>query len=161
MRHLDGCRHAVQHDNLVAPVELVGLTGCVIERHIGFCRNRAALLRPFAGITPDGIVAAFVTLIAQIFIYPDERQLFARWLGNIGEQYSIELVLPRSKLRARLRRALIGERCLTAAQNLPYHFTRNAQFPADRFDRLALRQGKPAYLRNCFHNKHPNKKPPR
>lgn len=36
----------------------------------------------------------------------------------------------------------------------------DTQLPADRLDQLALHTGKPTYLQNCLHNKHPNKKPP-
>ena len=44
MRHLHRHRHAVDQDDLVAPVELVGLARREAQRHVGFRRRCAALL---------------------------------------------------------------------------------------------------------------------
>lgn len=39
MRDLDRRRHAADQHDLMAPVELVGLAGRIVERHVGFGRR--------------------------------------------------------------------------------------------------------------------------
>ena len=46
VRDLDRDRHAAEHHDLVAPVELVGLARREPQRHEGFRRRRAALGAP-------------------------------------------------------------------------------------------------------------------
>ena len=65
VRHLHGHRHAVQQDDLVAPVELVGFTRREAQRHIGCGRRGASLLAPPSGVATYGIVAAAITAAAQ------------------------------------------------------------------------------------------------
>src|SRR5690606_9791870 len=146
MRHLHRRRHAVQHDDLVAPVKLVSLARRIIERHVGFRRYGAAFLRPGSGVAPDCVVTALVAEVAQVLEYPDQCQPFARGFGLIGEQHSIELIAPGAELRLRLTGPLVLDLRLIAAQNLPHHFPRYAKLPADRLDRLALHTGKSTYL---------------
>jgi len=47
MSHFDGRRHALEHDDLMAPVELVGLSG-QRTRNIGVGRYRQMLTLPLA-----------------------------------------------------------------------------------------------------------------
>ena len=62
MGDLHGHRHAVQQDDLVAPVELVGFTRRKAQRHVGRGRRCAALLAPPSGVATHGIVAAVIAL---------------------------------------------------------------------------------------------------
>ena len=57
MRDLHGDGHAVDQNDLVAPVELVGLARRKAQRNIGCRRRRPASLEPRMGVTPDRIVA--------------------------------------------------------------------------------------------------------
>ncbi|MNE19711.1 hypothetical protein D3C80_1128020 [compost metagenome] len=61
MRHLHRRRHALDHNDLVAPVELIGLAGRIVERHVGLGRYGTPILRPSLRIAPDRIVATVVT----------------------------------------------------------------------------------------------------
>jgi methyl-accepting chemotaxis protein len=75
---------STEHDDLVAPVELVGFAGRVIQRHVCLRRHGHALFRPCLRITPNGVVTAYVSEVAQIPIYPDQRQPFSGSLGFVG-----------------------------------------------------------------------------
>ena len=65
MGGLHGHRHAVQQDDLVAPVELVGFTRPEAQRNVGRGRQVPALLAPPSGVTPHSIVAAAIAAAAQ------------------------------------------------------------------------------------------------
>src|ERR1700733_13856812 len=62
---LHGHRHAVEQDDLVALVELIGFTGRKAQRDIGRRRRVPALLAPPSGVTPHGIVAAAIATAAK------------------------------------------------------------------------------------------------
>ena len=51
-------RHPVHHNDLVAPVELIGLARRERQRHKGICRRAHALLAPGDRIAADSSVAA-------------------------------------------------------------------------------------------------------
>jgi hypothetical protein len=58
MRDLHDRRHPVHHNDLVAPVELIGLARRERQRHKGICRRAPALLAPGDRIAADSSVAA-------------------------------------------------------------------------------------------------------
>jgi hypothetical protein len=60
MRDLQGRCHAVHHDDLVAPVELVGLARRKRQRNVGGSRLAGVLAAPDLGVAPDGVLAAFI-----------------------------------------------------------------------------------------------------
>jgi hypothetical protein len=87
VRDLHGHRHAAQHDDFVAPVELVGLARCERQRYIS--GRRLACVRPASGpgIAPNGAVAALVVRRAQLLENTDQRQpLMHRGLDSRGQQ---------------------------------------------------------------------------
>lgn len=139
-------RHAIEHDDLVAPVKLVNLARRIIERHIGFCRHQAELLRPHPRIAPNRVVTAIVAQIAQVLEYPDQRQPFTLRLGLIGQQHAVGMVPPGTELWLRLTGPLVFELRHFTAQNLPHNFPRHAQLTEDRLDRFTLHPRKPTYL---------------
>jgi hypothetical protein len=112
MGHLHGYRHAVDQDDLVAPVELVGLARREEQRHIGIGHCRSLRLCPTPRIAPDRVVTALVAQAAKLFVNPDQRQLLARRLAAVAIQKPVELILPRADLRLGLPLALVGERRL-------------------------------------------------
>jgi len=84
MGHLDRHSDARDHHDLLAPIELVSLARCIVERHIGFRRYRAPVLRPALGEPAHGIVPALVAQPAQLLKDADQRQPFPRRLASVG-----------------------------------------------------------------------------
>jgi hypothetical protein len=113
-------RHAVQHDDLVAPAELIGLTRRETQRHEGAGRRAGVRLRPSPRIAAHGVISAFVAEPSQLLENPDQGQAFPRRRSGVRRQQPIQLALPFSKLRARLNLAIIGERGLLRSQNFPH-----------------------------------------
>jgi len=138
MGDLHDHRHAVQQNDFMAPVELVGFSGSKAQRHISRGRRLAALLGPASGIAPHCIVAAVIATSAQLLKDPDQRQLLADTLRRIARQQLIEIRCPSTQLRPGLDLPLILERCLPRAQNLAHRVPRHLQVAGDLLDRLAL-----------------------
>jgi hypothetical protein len=74
VRDLHDRRHAVQHDDLVAPIKLVGLARRKSQRHISIRRRTRALLAPGNRIAANGGITSLVTEAAQVLVQSDERQ---------------------------------------------------------------------------------------
>ena len=148
-------RHAVEENDLVAPVELIGFTRRKTQRDIGRRRRLPALLAPAPGVTPHGIVAAVVAAAAQLFEDPDQRQLLASGFGRVRRQQFIELRRPTPEFGPRLDRTLILERGLSRPQHLPDRVPRHLQVTGDLLDRLALDEVFAPYPRNRLHDQHP------
>src|SRR3954463_9227570 len=53
-------RYAIEQDDFMAPVELVGFTWCKAQRDVGCRRRLPALLAPPSGVTAHGIVTAII-----------------------------------------------------------------------------------------------------
>ena len=102
-------RHAIEQDDLVAPVELVGFSRRKAQRDVGRSRRLSALLAPSPGVTAHGVVTAVIAAPAQLFEDPDQRQLLASRLGRVPCQQSVELCCPSSQLRPRLDNTLVLE----------------------------------------------------
>jgi hypothetical protein len=73
VRDLDDRRHAVQQDDLVAPIKLIGLARRKHQRHIGVRRRARVVLPPADRIAANGGVTSLVTEAAQFFVQSDER----------------------------------------------------------------------------------------
>jgi hypothetical protein len=58
MGDLHDHRHAIQQNDFVALVKLVGFSRRKAQRDVGCGRRLPALLAPPSGVTPHGIVAA-------------------------------------------------------------------------------------------------------
>ena len=155
MGDLHSDRHAVQHDDLVAPVELEGLPRREGQRHVGRGRRLPALVGPPPGVAPNGVVAAPVRS-AQLLENADQRQLLAGRLGRVRFQQFTERRRPLPELRSRLNGALIRKRGLPRPDDFPDDLPRQPQLSTDRLDRLAVRKIRSANLRNRFHNQHPS-----
>src|SRR6516164_3195615 len=156
MRHLHGYRRAVQHDDFVAPIELVGLTRRKSERHIGLRQRRTAFLAPAYRITANRIVAPVITQTAQLFEKPNKRQPLAGWLIFVLQQQAIQPIPPWPDFGKRLRRAFVMKLARIRADDLPHDLARHAQVPADLLDRFLLYEKRPANLGDRFHNQHSN-----
>src|SRR5580658_8155648 len=102
-------RHAIEQDDLMAPVELIGFSRCKIQRDIGSSRRLSVFLAPPSGVTANGVVAAVIATPAQLFKDSNQCQLLASSLGRIPCQQSVELCCPSSQLRPWLDHTLILE----------------------------------------------------
>jgi hypothetical protein len=80
MRDLHGHCHAAQHDNLVAPVELVGFARCERQWHISSRRLARMRPAPGPGVASNCVVAAIVAQCPQFLENADQGQPFARAL---------------------------------------------------------------------------------
>ena len=83
MRDLHGRRHPVHHNDLVAPIELVGLARRKRQRHIGARRLARALLAPGPGVAANRVITALIAEPTQLLEDPNERQPLARRLAVI------------------------------------------------------------------------------
>ena len=148
-------RHAVQQDDLVAPVELVGFPRREAQRDVGRRRRLPALLAPSPGVAPHGIVAAVVAAPAQFLEDADQRQLLAGGLGRVPCQQFVEFCRPPPQLRPRLDVPLVLERCLPRPQHLADRVPGHLQVPGDLLDRLALEEMLAPNPANRLHCQHP------
>ena len=152
MGDLHGDGHAVDQHDLMAPVELISLARCIIERHIGIRRCRSPGLRPSLGIASNGIVAALISKGANLLVNPDQCQPFPRGLALIGLKKPIDMLNPRADLRQRLVFALIDEVRLARPQYLAHGVARHMQLPCDLLHRPAMRMKGPANARDRIHS---------
>jgi hypothetical protein len=72
MRGLHHHRHAIEQDDLVAPVELIGFSRCKAQRDISCNGRLSALLAPSPGVTPHGIITTVIAAATQFFEDPDQ-----------------------------------------------------------------------------------------
>src|SRR5271166_1024395 len=92
-------RDPVHHNDLVAPVELIGLARRERQRHIGVRRLARVLLAPAPGVTANCVVTALVAERPQLLENPNERQPLARWLAAVLQKQGIKPIAPRPDLR--------------------------------------------------------------
>ena len=138
VRDLHRRGHAVHDDDLMAPVELVGLARRERQRDEGARRRTRMLLPPTYRITANGGVAAVKAEPLQFLENADQRQTLARRFLPIGIQQSLEPFPPRPKPRHRLPGSLVTKLSRARPNDFPHHLARNPQFAADLLDRLAL-----------------------
>ena len=155
VRHLHDRRHALDHDDLVAPVELVGFAGCEAQRHEGRRRRRILPAPPSGRVAPHRIIAAGIAETAQLFEDAHQRQPFPAPPRRVRCQKPFQLLPPRPQLRLRLHPPLVSERGLARADHLPHDLPRDLQLSADRLDGLALHEVPATYLRDRLHDQHP------
>ena len=155
LSHLHHVRHAVEHDHLVAPVELEGLARREGERNVGLGGSRTLLPLPGARVAAHGIVAAGIASHPQLLEHAHERQPLARRLADVGCQQFLERRHAGAELRQRLLLARVAMHRLTAAHDAPHRVARDPQLPRDRLDPLALYVELPPNPSDRLHRKHP------
>lgn len=86
--------HAIEQDDLVAPVELIGFTLRKAPRDVSRSRRLPTLHAPSRGIPPHGVIAAST----QLFEVPDQPQpqRLASSLGPVACQQSVKFYRPPS-----------------------------------------------------------------
>ena len=147
-------RHAVHHDDLVAPVELVGFARRKRQRNVGLRRRARVLLAPAPRIAANRVVAALVAERPQLLVNADQRQPLARRALRVRRQQPVERLRPRPELRPRLDLAFIRKRRLPRPQDPPHRVARQMQGPRDLLDRLPLAQMLAPYPTDRLHNQH-------
>ena len=157
VRHLHRRRHTVHDDDLVAPVELVGLPRRKRQRHIGFRRRARVLLAPPPRIPANSVVAALVAERPQLLVNADQRQPLARRRLGVRRQKPIERLRARPEFRPRLDLTFIGKRRLPRPQDPPDRVARQMQGPRDLLDRLPFAQMLAPYPTDRLHNQHPHR----
>src|SRR5205085_5758053 len=131
-------RHAAQQDDLMAPIELEGLSWRKAQRDVGRSSRLPALLCPSLGVATYGIIAAVITTPVQFLEEPDQRQLLAGSLRRIARQQLVEFCCPSAQLRSRLDPTFILERSRTRSQDPANRVPGHLQVPGDLLDRLTL-----------------------
>ena len=135
----------------MAPVELVSLARCIVERHIGFRRHRPAVLRPPLGEPAHRIVATLITQGAQFFEDADQGQPFSGRLARVGRQELLQLTLPWSDPRHLLPFALVAEIRLVRPEDLTDRVRGDVQLSHDPLHRPALDIEGPTDPRDRIH----------
>ena len=102
-------RYAIEQDDFMAPVELIGFSRRKAQRDVGRSRRLPALLAPPSGVTAHGVVTAVIAAPAELLEDPDQRQLLASGLGRIPCQQPVEFCCPSAQLRSRLDNTLVLE----------------------------------------------------
>ena len=125
VRDLHDRRHPVHHNDLVAPVELIGLARRERQRHIGGRCRAHALLPPGDCIAPDRGVAARVSESAQFLKNPDQRQTFACRPAVVLIEESLKPFAPWANPRKRLLRALVMKLGRVRPDDFAHHLARN------------------------------------
>ena len=118
---LHGHRRAVQNDDFMAPIELVGVTRGKTQRHIGLGQRGSAFLAPAPGVTADGVITAFIAKFSQLFIKADKRQPLAGRLPIIPQKQGVELLPPGAYFGERLPFPLVMELRRIRPDDLPHH----------------------------------------
>src|SRR5216683_8069901 len=155
MGGLHNHRHAIEQNNLVAPVELVGFTWRKAQWDIGCGGRLSTLFGPCPRIATHRVVATIISSSAQLFEDPDQRQLFTRGLDRVACQQRAKFCRPPAELRSRLDHTLILEGCLSRPQHFADRIPRYVQVTRDLFDRLALDKVLAPNPRNRLHDQHP------
>jgi len=91
MGNLHGRGHPIEDHDLMAPVELVGLTRIEAQRHVGTGRCLLSRPRPTGRISAHGIIAAVIAPVAQLLVNPDQRQPFALRPPGILRQQPVQV----------------------------------------------------------------------
>src|SRR5208283_1304860 len=107
-------------------------------------------------IAANGGIAAFVTEVAQVLVYPDQRQPFSGRLALVFLKQRFKPLSPGTNPGLRLPRSFVMELGRVRADDLPRDLARDPQLSADLLYRLAQREIGAAYLGNRLHNQHSN-----
>src|SRR5512144_97630 len=151
--------HPVDQNDLVAPVELIGLAGRETERDVSLGGRRASLLCPGLRVAPDRVVAALITKPAKLLEKANQRQPLPPRLPSIRQKQLLQPIPPRPNLRHRLNRPLVAKLRRLRPDYLPDRLPRDLQLPADRLDGFLLLKKCAPDLRNRLHDQHPKSAP--
>src|SRR3984893_6602914 len=107
VRDLHDRRHAVHHDDLEAPIELVSFARRKRQRHVGVRHLARVLPAPGPGIAANSVIAALISQCPQLLEEPDQSQTFACRIAGVRRKHPVKLSFPTTQLGARLNLPLI------------------------------------------------------
>ena len=160
LRHLHGHRHAVEHDDLVAPVELVSFARCKAQRHISRRHPLALAHRPCLRVAPNVVVAALVAGQTQLLEHPLVGQTLALGPVHVRREHHLQRRHERAQLRQRLLFAnVLALRDLAATgagpNDVANRVARQLQLARNRLDLPALNEIRPPNPAHRVHSDHP------
>ena len=94
VRDLHDRRHAVHHDDLVAPIELVSFARRKRQRHVGVRHLARMLPAPGPGIAANSVIAALISQCPQLLEEPDQSQTFACRIAGVRRKHPVKLSFP-------------------------------------------------------------------
>ena len=155
LRHLHRRRHAIEHDNLVAPVELKGFARRKAQRHERRRRPFALAHSPHLPIAPDSVVAARIAAAPQFLEHALIGQpLTPRDLG-VGRQHRLQRRHVIGQLRQRLILAHVAVLGFgLGADDVAHRVARKVHLARDSLDLFALNEVRAPHLPNCVHRQH-------
>ncbi len=155
MGNLHRRAHAVDHDDLVAPVELVGFTGRKHQRNVGF--GLLLRLTPLPGPAEPAhrIVAATISGKPQILEHQLERHTLALRPLRILFEHLGKLIGKAAELRQWLAPTLVTMLRLLATHDRAHRVPRKPKLPRNLLDLLALDVKSVPYPANRLHRNHP------
>src|SRR5262245_41172800 len=152
-------RRTSDHDDLVAPVELVGLARCEHQWHEGLRGALAGPPLPASCVTAHGIIAAEITALAQPFVETQERQPLPLRFGRILLQQPLQRRDMGPELRHRLLAMIVAPLrrigLLLRSNDVTYRVASQPILTRDRPDWLLLHEECSANLPFCVHCNHP------
>ena len=153
--NLDRHRQPTELDQLVRPVELVGVARRKHERHERRAAGATLLAPPAAGKAAHRVVAARVALPPQEIEQPLQRQPLPPRPRRVLRQHRFQPADERPQLRMRLLPTLVGELGRSRPDHLAHHLPRHPQVARDRLDALAPAEMLPPDPCNRLHHQHP------
>ena len=101
-------RYAIEQDDFMAPVELIGFSRRKAQRDLGRSPAFPALLAPSPGVAAHGVNRRH-SRARELLEYPDQCQLLASGLGGVPAS-SPSILMPIVPLRPRLDNTLVRQR---------------------------------------------------
>src|SRR5580693_5940835 len=129
MRNLHGHRDAAHHNDLVAPIELVGFARRERQWNEGGRGLAGVLLAPGPCVTAHGVVATLVAQRPQFFEQPDQGQTLSRRIRPIVSTTSIPrhpLETKRAAQQSRIQGVNFGRRSPGSGVKIARRNTRSA-----------------------------------
>src|SRR6185437_12329792 len=142
-------RHAVDDDDLVAPVELVGFPRRKRQGNERFRRRARVPLAPAPRIAANRSVTAGIAQRHEILVNPNDGQSLSRRPALVLVQKRVK-TLRHGPIRGR------GWRERSYRNSVAFDFPRHTQLAADLLDRLTKLEIGPTYLGDRLHNQHSN-----
>lgn len=154
-RHCD----AIDRNDVMSPVELIGLIRIEAQRHTGGRWRFPCLPRPVDRATARSVIAAIVTQIVQLIANPNQRLSLALRLACVGFKPAIKLIFPAINRRAWLNGLVKAALGTAGSDDLPHCVPGQSKVTANLLDRFAFNEKRTPDLRNCLHDRHPQTAP--
>ena len=149
-------RYAIEQDDFMAPVELIGFSRRKTQRDVSRSRGLHSPLLHRQALTAHGVVTTVIAAPAGLLEDPDQRQLLASGLGRIPCQQPVEFCcpsVPASVAAGQHARTRMRSRPTSAPSGTVFRDTFRSR--AISLIVLPLIQVLAPYPGNCLHDQHP------